>query len=194
MGLYRVTDATSEPVSVPQAKTQIKIAHSFTGHDDELSRMITAARQATERLTRRAWLNQTWKLTLQRFPDCRFIVLPRPPLVSVTSVAYVDSSNVSQTLVANTDYVVRTNSRPGKIVLAKSKSWPDTEPEEMEAVTITYIAGHGTVVPSEAKQAILGLVDYWWTNPSKRDVPEFICNLLGGLHCGMKLGAYEVTA
>ena len=198
MGLSLITDATNEPVLLPQLKTQVKVPQSLSIHDDELTRIAKAARKATERLTRRAWINQTWKLTLSSFPyGSRFIQLPRPPLVTVTSLAYVDSSSVSQTLTESTEFVKRINSHPGSIVLKPSQSWPTTDPEEMEAVTITYVAGYGTgstTVPEEAKQAILALTDYWWMNPDKRDVPEFIHSLLHGLHCGMILGAYEVTA
>lgn len=198
MGLQLITDALIEPLITAALKTQVKVPQSVSIHDRELDAIAKAARKATERYTRRAWNNQTWKLTLKSFPyACRSIQLPRPPLVSVTSLAYVDSSNVPQTLAENTEFVVRTNSHPGLIVLKPSESWPTTEPEEMEAVTITYVAGYGTtpsVVPEEARQAILALTDYWWTNPDKRDVPQFVKNMLDGLHCGMKYGAYEITA
>ena|SRR3990167_180037 len=205
MGLRLITDATVEPITLTQAKKQLEIADGITRHNDQLDRLITTVRKATERLTRRAWINQTWRLTFRRFPDCRLIQLPRPPLVSVTSVAYVDTNNVSQTLVANTDYVVRTNSQPGVIALARSHSWPSTESEENEAVTITYVAGYGATaatVPAEAKQAMLLMLRDWWEIHGRgsvvigtniNEVPQSAKWLLEGLHCGMKLGAYEVT-
>lgn len=195
MGLSLVTDATQEPVTLSQAKDQVLIAASITAHDPILQNLIKRARKASERLTRRAWLTQTWRLTLQRFPAGRCIEIPRPPLASVTSITYVDSSNVSQTLDSG-DYNVRTNSSPGLVALAPTVSWPTTHTEDPEAVTVTYVAGDTTVtaVPAEAKQAILALIDYWFLNRDKADIPDFICDLLSGLHCGVKFGAYGVTA
>lgn len=206
MGLTRITDATVEPVSLAQAKSQVFVASSITSHDQQLRELIRRARHQTERATRRAWLTQTWKLTLQRFPYSnemgmdgyfrnRCIQLPRPPLASVTSVTYVDTDEATQTL-ATTEYNVRTNSSPGVVALAPSKTWPTTHTEDPEAVTITYVAGYTSVsdVPPEAIHAILALVDYWFRNRDKSDVPEYIHNMLSGLHCGMKMGAYGVTA
>jgi len=203
MGLRLITDATIEPITLTQVKKQLEIADSMTRHNDQLTQLITAVRKSTERITRRAWINQTWRLTLKRFPDCRTIDLPRPPLASVSSVTYVDTGNVTRTLTPTVDYVVKTNSQPGVVALAVAKSWPTTEPEEQEAVTVNYVAGYGTTaahVPAEAKQAMLLMVTDWWqqrgsyvTGTIVMDVPQSVKWLLSGLHCGMKLGSYGVT-
>lgn len=196
MGLKLITDAASEPVTTAEAKKQLEIASSITRHDSHVDDLIARARKATERLTRRAWINQTWKLTLSRFPaDC--IQLPRPPLSSITSFTYIDTDGVSQALVANTDYLVRSNAAPGYVDRYYNTVWPTTHPDEPEAVVITYVAGYGATaasVPEEAKQAILALVTYWFTNRDKADIPQFIKDLLSGLDCGMAMGAYGVTA
>lgn len=208
MGLKRTIAPTLEPVTLTQAKTQCSVAQTHYYHDDFLKRAITDAIATTERITRRAWLTQTWALTLEGFPGSQFgvdigsgccsyrcIQLPRPPLASVTSIAYVDTDEASQTW-ASSNYNVRTNSSPGIVSLAATKSWPTTSVEDPEAVTITYVAGDTAAasVPVEAKQAILALVEYRFKYRDRSDVPQFIMDKLSGLHCGMKMGAYGVTA
>lgn len=214
MGLTLVTAPTIYPVTLSQAKSQVGLAQSIAHHNEMLNRLISSASAATERLARRAWLTQTWKLTLTGFPgsqygvsgrnyiqtmtgdiDYRCIYLPRPPLASVSSISYVDSDEASQTL-ATTEYNVRTNSSPGLVALAPTKSWPTTSYEDPESVTITYVAGYtaASLVPDQAKQAILALVGHWFENRTSSDIPSFVADMLDGLHCGMKLGAYEVTS
>lgn len=71
------------------------------------------------------------------------LVLGRPPLISVTSVAYLDADGASQSLVENTDFIVDIGSRPGRIYPVYGESWPSTRCIE-NAVTVTYVCGFAT--------------------------------------------------
>lgn len=151
-GLRLTTPPTDMPVSVDEAVLSLRIDSSI--YDLALVQpMILAATQLCEAFTRRQFLTATYTLTLDAFPDV--IRLPRPPLQSVTSVAYLDGSGVSQTLVQNTDYLVDTNSEPGRITRPYNAIWPVTYPQA-NAVTVTYVAGWPKVgdVPESIKAAI----------------------------------------
>jgi uncharacterized phiE125 gp8 family phage protein len=86
------------------------------------------------------------------------IALPRSPLVSVTSVQYVDTSGNTQTLSASTDYTVKSYNGIGRIQLLDGKSWPSLVGGGAGVVTVVYVAGHGssaTAIPIALKHAIL---------------------------------------
>jgi uncharacterized phiE125 gp8 family phage protein len=86
------------------------------------------------------------------------IALPRSPLVSVTSVQYVDTAGNTQTLSASTDYTVKSYNGIGRIQLLDGKSWPSLVGGGAGVVTVVYVAGHGssaTAIPIALKHAIL---------------------------------------
>lgn len=128
-----------------------------TTADPELNRLIKSARQVCENLSRRAFITQTLELVLNAFPSNE-IDLPRPRLQSVTSIKYLDSDGVEQTLSAS-GYVVDTDSEPGRVYLAYGESWPTTR-DIQNAVRIRYVAGYGaaSAVPESLKQFMLTLI------------------------------------
>lgn len=107
---------------------------------------------------RRALLTQTWELTLPGWVKQKFnrdrdgdpvmewvptneIILPLPPLQSVTSVKYY-ASGVLTTFDA-ASYTVTKTGLFGRIRLAHNVTWPtglDTRPD---SVTIRFVAGYG---------------------------------------------------
>ncbi|CAK0778981.1 conserved hypothetical protein [Gammaproteobacteria bacterium] len=154
---------SAEPVSTAEAKTHLRV----TGTDDDtyIDTLVKAARLSIEVQTGRALITQTLKVTLDRFPRERYLELPRPPLASVSSVAYVDPNGVNQTFAA-ASYTVDTLSQPGRIVLNETYNWPDTS-LVANAVTITFIAGYGaagTAVPADLLLAMKLLIGHWYSN------------------------------
>lgn len=166
-GLSVTTPPTEEPVTLAEAKTQCQIAPAVTAHDTILTRLISAARRQAEQDTHRQILTATYRLTLDRFPTGNSpILLPRPPVQSVTSIQYVDVAGVTQTL-ATSVYQLRSNREPAEIVLKYLQTWPTTRAEH-DAVTIVYVAGYAdTAAELDAaeehlKTAILFLVQQAW--------------------------------
>ena len=154
-----VTPPAAEPVTVEELKLHCR---KDTGEEDTLLQTyLYAAREWFEASTDRAFVTQTWRVTL---PDLAwsYYELPRPPLQSVTSVTYRDTAGVTQTVAAST-YDVVTSSTPGRIQLDYGSSWPATD-EHPEAVAITYVAGYGapSAVPRLVRQGILMLAGYWY--------------------------------
>jgi uncharacterized phiE125 gp8 family phage protein len=104
---------------------------------------IQAATSAAEDVTKRALMPQTWALILNKFPAGP-IVLPRPPLIEVTSVAYYDTDDVAQTLTASpAEYVVAPSGHYSKarVFPVDGTSWPSTSTRP-DAVTVTFECGY----------------------------------------------------
>lgn len=153
----------TEPVSVAEAKTHCRVDTS--ADDTYIGGLITTAREHVEELLGRALITQTWDMVLDAFPSVSEIKLPRPPLVSVTSITYTNSSNVASTFAA-ANYYVDTYAEPGRVKLMDGKSWPADTLRTLSGVVIRYQAGYGAAaaVPGWAKQAILLLVGDLYEN------------------------------
>jgi uncharacterized phiE125 gp8 family phage protein len=150
--LHRSSEPASEPITLAELKNYLRVEH--TTDDVELAVVLTAARQAVERDTGRSLITQTWVLQIDQWP-CYCIQLPHPPIVSVTSITYVDSSGATQTWAA-TNYVVDIRSRPGLIRLAYQCDWPSIRGDE-RGIAVTYVAGYGATaasVPADLRQAV----------------------------------------
>ena len=93
IGVQVTTEPTEEPISVAQAKAYLKV--DTDDEDDDVSAMLTEAREAAESECHRAFCTQTLTLTLDDFPWGE-IRLPRPPLQSVTWVKYYNEGNTNQ--------------------------------------------------------------------------------------------------
>lgn len=189
MGLRVVTSPTVEPITIAEAKTHLRVTDS--GEDDRIAALIAAAREEAETITGRAFITQTWRLTLDRFPLCGPIELPRAPLQSITSITYVDSDGASQTWA---NYRVSTNSEPGRVEPAYNEVWP-TIRDVTEAATITYVAGYGDTsrdVPNGIKNALLLMVESYY-DPCCDAAMRTIESLLKKYNVGPIAGYYGIT-
>jgi uncharacterized phiE125 gp8 family phage protein len=125
-----------------------------------------------EETTGRALMMQTWTAYLDRWPFGEPAWLPRPPLIAVASVKYIDSTGVQQTLDPST-YQVDNKSAPGRFSLAYAKSWPSVRPQ-MNAIEIEYTCGYGAepeAVPEPIRHAIMMTVAHW--NEHRETVNDF---------------------
>lgn len=172
-GLQLVTGPTAEPVPLGVARAHCKI----DGSDDDavLTTYILAARTYVERITGRALMTQTWRMTVDEFPEYS-LELPLSPVASVSSVTYLDAAGATQTVSAAT-YVVDTSSVPARLALADGAAWP-TPAVRPGAVSITFVAG-GTLaeVPEPLRQAIVLLVAHWHANREAVNVGNIVTSV-----------------
>ncbi len=174
--------------NVADASLGVQAPVTNTTADPAYAQWITAARQYVERFTHRALITQTWDLQLDGFPltwstvqidarqvDGGAIWVPKPPLVSVTSVSYVDTNGVTQVW-APTNYTVDApqgeTARMGRVVPAWSIYYPVTRTVP-NAATVRFVAGYGSAaaVPSAMKSAMKLLIGNWYLN---REAGEII--------------------
>jgi uncharacterized phiE125 gp8 family phage protein len=153
-------DAVGVPVTLSEAKLHLKV--DDTDDDDLIEQLLSAATTFCEKFQNRTYLNRTRYLYLDAFPD-EMILVPNPPLVSVTSIVYVDTDGTDQTW-ASSNYEVDNTSEPGRITPAYNVSWPSAR-SVTNAVTVEYIAGYGAGTadtPDDVKNAIKLLVAHWY--------------------------------
>lgn len=111
--------------------------------DAELTRIITESIRFVQEITNRQLMNATAVYTLERFPGgSAKLFLPPSPLVSVTSVTYTDTSDVSQTW-SGSSYDTTTNTEPGYLRPVYNTSYP-TDTRGRADVIVTYVVGYGT--------------------------------------------------
>ncbi len=180
-----VTAATEDPVSLSDIKLHCRITHN--DEDELLLQLVGAATRHVESHLNQQLVTATWRLTLLGFPHCEIIV-PRPPLIAVSSITYVDTAGTTTTLSAS-NYQVDASAKPGRIMPAYSLFWPDTRYETYIAVTINYTAGYGAAedVPLPIRQAIKLLAAHWYQNRESvlvgtisSELPMAVRSLLAG--------------
>lgn len=140
--------ATDEPVSLVEAKRQVH-AEDFADDDAQLGLLISAARDHVEKYCNTRFAAQTVTIKCDCFAD--MVRLPEAPVSSVTSITYVDTSGVTQTL-ADTVYELRADGLESSITLKYGQSWPTNQPKSR--ITVTAVVGY-TDAPPAVKHAML---------------------------------------
>ena len=140
--VVRSTDPASEPITLSEAKTFLRIDSS--DEDTLISEMITAARIAAEEQTGKSLISQSWQVA---YDDCPppVVKLPNGPVQSVTSVKSIDE-NAAETIVSATSYHLN----------ALQELVFESVPSGHQII-IEYVAGFGAAsdVPANLVQGIL---------------------------------------
>ena len=131
-----ITSPAAAPVSLQEAKAHLRVDN--TADDALILAMVAAATSDAEHRLGRALVQQTWEQVQDGFDDD--IDLPNPPLVSVTSLKYIDTDGTEQTL-STSLYSVDGDSEPARILPAYGASWPGTR-SVPSAVRARYVAGY----------------------------------------------------
>lgn len=154
------TPPTIEPLTLDEVRDHLRV--TVSDDDAYLDALIVAVRQAMEDDLSKALLTQTRKLRLDGWPKSGRIYLPRPPLQSVTSIAYVDPDGATQTLSASVYQVVGARTTPDPdaptayITPAYGQTWPSIRLVP-ETITVTYVCGWVArgYIPQPIRQAML---------------------------------------
>jgi len=151
------------PVSVMDAKRQLRIDPDDTDQDEMIAALCATAHRTIESQLGYPILRQTRQTHLKGFPTGE-IWLGGGELLTVSAVTYYDTAGVQQTL-ASTDYIVDAVSRPATLQAAPFKDWPSTQPRA-GAVAITWSAGWATAsdVPEDLSRAMLLLIGHYEQN------------------------------
>lgn len=158
-----IVQPSYEPITLPQAKLQIK---SEASEDDALVAIwIKAARSQCELILGRSIMRQTRELVIDDFPGD--IELFYPPVVAVESVKYFDVDGVEQT-VSSANYVPDdlTDIERVRFWIKQGAGfdWPAVMADAVDTVRVRYRAGftdasaesdQQAAVPAEIKQWML---------------------------------------
>lgn len=160
--LVVVTPPAAWPVSVAEARQHLRV--DVPDEDQLLQRLIEAATQWCEEQCARRFLSATLRWRLDRFPGV--IELPRAPVLSVSSLQYLDGAGVLQTLAAAA-YQVDLEDEPARIAPAPGTEWPSTQLDALAAVRVEFVAGYGAssaAVPQGIREAVLVRVGDLYAN------------------------------
>jgi hypothetical protein len=179
--LRTLTPPAVEPITLAEAKLALRVDHDEENAD--ITRLIVAARELLELRASRTFVITSYSLALAGFPAgggyfhrgrradpsqwfCGGapIQLPRPPLVSVQAVRYLDTAGASHTLSPSL-YRVLPGS-PGILAPAIGAAWPVTAAAP-GALVIEYTAGYGAAaasVPERFRRAVHLCVGAWYEN------------------------------
>jgi len=176
-----------EPVSLTEAKAQLRIVDADTTYDTEITNLLKAARQWVERRygislitqSRVQYLDQLYTRYpiyqnflgpyYSRFP----IKLLNPPVQSITNFKYYDSNQILQTLILNTDFYASGLMTPvvGAQDIEIPRIWPvNSWPVYKwipDAIQVEYVCGFGdsgTYVPETIKTAIKMVLSQFFEN------------------------------
>lgn len=177
--LRRTSAPPVHPVTRDEAKAHLRV--TSTDDDALIDSYIESATAWAEKFCGRAFVEQSWTATLDAFPGCDSIELPKPPLISVTSVSYRDSADVSQSF-SSANYIVTQDEYGAALTLTQNATWPSTYTRP-DAVTIVFLTGYqktgaGTSgdpynyrgpVPGPIKEAIKRLVQASYDNLKPED-------------------------
>ncbi|NLW92375.1 MAG: hypothetical protein GXY34_12350 [Syntrophomonadaceae bacterium] len=159
-----------------------------TAEDALLSALTTAAREWCQDYQNRAYITQTWELTLDAWPSDSFIELPLPPLQKVNSVIYKDTAGTSTTW-DDDNYIFQTDTVKGRVVLAYGCSWPTEQLYPAGGIIVNFDCGYGDAadVPQTTRQAMLLLISTWYENreattPQQMQEPPFAVKALLGMN------------
>ena len=190
MALTLVTAPTLDPVPLADLKHHLQVLSA--DEDSYITALGRAATEWCEVYSRQTIYTTTLRQTFPCWPADGVIELYRPPLASVTSVQYVDGDGATQTL-ATSQYVVDTDSKPGRVLRGYGITWPTIRTQGVAApVTVVFVAGHTTVdlVPESFKHAIKLIVGHWFenrestTSKNLKDAPQAAKALLSGVTHG----------
>lgn len=144
-----ITASADKPVTSTEAKMQCRI--TSTDFDTLFTRLIAESTGEAESETSRALYTQTLELQLDKWPNDSHmpameryaIIVPRPPIQSITSVKYDDVDGVETTLVSGTDYDVQLADPRTRITPCEGTTWPATAANP-GCIRVRYVAGYGT--------------------------------------------------
>lgn len=163
----RTTEPTQlqEPITLAEAKKQCGVADGIDYHDEDLRRLITAAREQVENDTGIVCYTGafTWEQT--QFPCGEVWELPDiRPVTAITGITYVDTAGASQTL-STSVYELKTKAVTQYIALKYGQSWPSVR-GDLGGITVSMTAGYSSAltVPKRVKQACLFLINHWFAN------------------------------
>jgi hypothetical protein len=176
-----LTPPAVEPVGLNEAKAYLGVLDS--AEDNLISNLITAARQAVEQYCGRVLINQSWRLTLDTWPQEAIvngglrddgallaanhrlgggvvaIQLPKPPLQAVLAIRVYSAAGPAATIPVS-NYVVDGAATPGRVVMTSGASLPVIG-QTARGLEIDFTAGYGATandVPAVLRQAVLQAV------------------------------------
>lgn len=164
MSLQTVSGQTiTEPVTLAALKARIKL--TSTADDGQLTGIITAAREFAERISNRCLATRQFIEYRDGFPyPTKELLIPRPPLVSVDKVEYLEDDYVTWALWDPSEYWVALNNVPAILQPRRGFTYPCTLMYTAGCVRITFTAGSSDPLPQHWQLNIEDIAVFMYEN------------------------------
>jgi len=176
MPVIRTSAPLVEPLTLAQAKAHLRVDGS--DEDTLITALIGVAREACEDRTEQTLVETAWRYTTTHLPHCG-LRLMMGPVLSVQSVAYIDTNGQTQTLASD-----QWRLADDWLLPAYGVVWPLTLCQPA-AVTVAYKCGFGSTAASVPgplvawmKLAIGDLFENRTANADKPAVPQHFADML----------------
>jgi uncharacterized phiE125 gp8 family phage protein len=155
-----LTAPVVEPLSLAEAKAFLRVENN--DDDDVIAALIAGARIHVEAQTRRALITQSWRLSLDAWPDDGRIPVRPAPLQALAAARVYDLDNNAHALDTQSFVLDLAGS-----TLAFAP-WALAQPQRIAAgIELDVVCGYGaaaTDVPEPLRQAIRLLAAHWYEN------------------------------
>lgn len=164
------SNVTGDPVSLAELKTWVN--QESNDHDALLTSVLTSARQAVEDYLTRSLVSSTFNVYVDQWPS-EGIVLPYPPVSSVTHVKYYDVNDTQQTLDPGKYTLINDTDDSSFLLLAENLSPPTLSSWRPNPIEVEYEVTNPPV-PEQAKVGIMWVASMMYENqdPTKVTVPH----------------------
>lgn len=187
--LRLVTDATSEPITLAEAKAYCRV--DISDDDTLITSLIGSARRYIEKETGLALMTQTWTAVYDRWPEgegqgfggawwdgvrqlptsfvtpTTTIEIPKRPFQAVTSVKLKDAYGTFTTVSPSVYYSEVSDFR-GRVSRVLGQIWPVIIMAQSGAIEVQFTAGFDASpysgVPGDLVAALKMLVKHWCDN------------------------------
>lgn len=185
-GLVMTSAPATEPVTAAELRTHLR-CDSTELPDAEANALVMDARTEIENMAGVAFITQSWRLSLDRWPaggeawwdgvremsitelynssTLQSLALPRFPLQSITSVTVYDEASNATVIDVAATFDVDLYQTPGRITLKRGQTWPIAL-RANDAIQIIYVAGYTAAanVPAPMKRAVKQLAAFLYSH------------------------------
>lgn len=164
---YRIiADVTEEPITLEQARAQIRIEAfgSPLAHPDDayIQMLIGIARDYCESYCQRAFAIKTIEFAYDDLP-LNEIEIPVYPAKSIQIIKYIDADGLEK-IVPSSNYALDYYSTPNFIFLTYGNRWPVTFNTENNVIIQAIVGCPPAQVPLSVKSAMLLIVGHLYEN------------------------------
>lgn len=156
-----VTGPAAEPLDLDEVRRQVRQIADVD--DTSLLDFIARVRGCVEDYLHRSLITQTREQVMDCFPRGRPIELQFGPVQSLSSVKYLDDSDVEQTESA-ANYEADLYSVPARVQPKFGRIWPVLLPG-LNRVRVRYVAGYGAdyqSVPQGIKAGMMFMIGHFY--------------------------------
>jgi uncharacterized phiE125 gp8 family phage protein len=179
MSLILTTPPATEPVSLAEAKSHLRVTHA--DDDAYISTLIISARRRVEARTGLRLITQGWSQFMDCWPQGGIVDVRLNPVSAISDVITYGDTDTPATI-DPAHYFLDATSNPPRLVFRTGR-FPANPGRRAKGIELRVTAGFGTAaqVPQELKQAILLLVADAFANrgdESVRPLPAAVLELI----------------